>query len=365
MSSLSVIIPTRNRNHTLSFLLKLLFSNSNNDFEVIVCDNSDSRSVSVDQYADDPRLRYYFSDAPISMKDNCEYAVSLAKGDFLCMLGDDDGLILDEAFKVIDYLRKYKLDYALSADATFYWPGLQRQIFGAREYGFEVGYQTVKTPVELDPKKELKKVLAGGGCKILGLPRLYQGIVSRAVIDNIRNSVGAVFNAPMPDMSSSVAIALFADRGVLLETPFVINGVSGNSGGGKGAAGKHSGLIKDAYGLSQQDKDRWPHQIPPVWTGGTVWAASLLITLESLGSDDYTDSINLNAINGYLIAFNPVLFLRHVGLGNVGLSGIYTALNYLVKRAGSLISNGYLYVKLFSGFGVRSMDIGSYINAKR
>jgi glycosyltransferase involved in cell wall biosynthesis len=365
MCELSIVIPTRNRAYTLVHLLESLLVDSCLDFEIIVCDNSNERLNNIEKYLQDPRLIYHHSSEPLQMKENCEYAISLASGEFMCMLGDDDGLVLTEVEKVICYLKKHNLEYALSSDATYYWPGLNRRLFGVRDYGFEASYKFSQDWKKLDSKAELKKVINEGACKISYLPRLYQGIVKSSVIEKIKIETGAVFNAPMPDMSSSIAIALTTRHGLVSPVPFVINGVSENSGGGKGAAGKHSGLIKDAYGLSQTDKDMWPTEIYAVWSGGTVWAASAFLTLKKFDERILAHNINTDAIAGYLVAFHPSLFIKHIGLGDINLRVISVALRSIVARFISLIRNLSLYIKLTCGFGVRANNIRVYVESKQ
>lgn len=365
MSELSIVIPTRNREYTLIHLLESLLVDSFLDFEIVVCDNSNEPPNIIEKLIQDPRLKYHHSSKPLNMKENCEYAISMASGEFICMLGDDDGLVLTEVDKVIRYLKKHRLDYALSSDATFYWPGLNRRLFGVRNYGFEAFYKLSQDWEKLDSKAELNNVVHGGACKIGYLPRLYQGIVRSSVIEKIKVKTGEVFNAPMPDMSSSVAIALYTRHGILSPKPFVINGVSGNSGGGKGAAGKHSGLIKDAYGLSQADKDTWPAEIPPVWSGGTVWAASAFLTLKKFGENSLAHKINTDAIAGYLVAFHPLLYIKHIGFREINFRAISIAIRFLGARFISLFRNVSLYIRLACGFGVRANDIGAYVESKR
>ena len=62
--------------------------------ELVVQDNSDSRELESYTSASvvDRRLRYRYTPPPFSMIDNFNAAVELATGEYLCLIGDDDGV---------------------------------------------------------------------------------------------------------------------------------------------------------------------------------------------------------------------------------------------------------------------------------
>lgn len=355
---LSIVIPSKNRSNTLNDLVKYFLTCDLSDVEVIIEDNSDVINQHLSSL-DCLQIKYCHSNDKRSMVENCELAVSKASGTFVSMLGDDDGIDLELAKKII-LAKNY--DFYLSPSCTFYWPGLNRRIYGIRPYGYEAKYIFCKSR-NINPAFELEKVLSTGGIEISNLPRLYQGIVRRSCLEQIRSVRGHYFNAPMPDMSSSVALSLFCSIGYLHEIPFIINGVSSNSGGGMGAKGKHVGKLESAYGLTVQHIAQWPTEVPQFWSGGTVWSASLITTLKNLGFDDLIKRLNINRIYAHIIAQHFYDYYKIHGLHNLKLMHFMMATSILLKRFKFLLSNINLYLKLSMGHGIKCNSISEYLCA--
>src|SRR5262245_1422721 len=92
----SIVLPTRERADTLAVTLATVTSQAFPDFEVVVCDNHSSPPTAAVVEAarkSDPRVRYVRADRPLAMSDNWELALSHTRGEYICYLGDDDGLM--------------------------------------------------------------------------------------------------------------------------------------------------------------------------------------------------------------------------------------------------------------------------------
>src|SRR5690349_16522507 len=102
----SVVIPTRERAETLSSALRTCLEQTFDDYEIVVCDNCSSPATrAVVEAAGSARVRYVRSDRPLAMSANWELAVSHARGQYVTVLGDDDGLMpfaLRELRRLID-----------------------------------------------------------------------------------------------------------------------------------------------------------------------------------------------------------------------------------------------------------------------
>ncbi len=91
---LSVVIPTRNRQkYAISSIVSILRI-PDPYLEIVVQDNSDSRDLQelLRRNVQDSRLRYNYTPDPLSFIGNFNEAVRLATGDYLCFIGDDDGV---------------------------------------------------------------------------------------------------------------------------------------------------------------------------------------------------------------------------------------------------------------------------------
>lgn len=303
---LSIIIPTKNRYNTLISLCNYL-SECEGSFEVLIADNSDNNSSNIDYFNSLPdNFNYNYSNENLSMRENSLIALEMAQGKYLTMIGDDDGVVISEVFEVIKILDREKLDFALSQDCKYLWPNLKTRIFGSYSYGMLRKYSTSNDYKVIVPKDELDAVYQLGGTTINNLPRLYQGLVRKELVSTLIEKYKTPFLASMPDMSSSVAIATMAGNGIRHNKVFIVNGVSSKSGGGLGAAGKHQGGLTSGYGLTEQDIKEWPAEVPSFWSGGTVWAASFIITLKKLDKFE-SDKFNQDALKSYCRVFQPKL----------------------------------------------------------
>lgn len=357
---LSLVIPTKNRKHVLNTLIKYFHDCNNENIEIIVEDNSDEINEFIKSY-ESSFIKYYHSSKSRTLLENFEIAVSRASGKFLCILGDDDGICLKSAIEVINILETNKLDYAISPRAAFYWPNLRRRFFGTYSFGFEAKYSYVKAK-KLSPKKSLEKVLKIGGVQMLDLPKLYHGIVRKSVVDLLKGSTGAIFHSSPPDMSASIGLTIFAKEGYLHSSPFIISGISSGSGGGAGASGKHSSIVKEALFLSKSDKEKWPTEIPGIWTGGTVWSASMILTLKAINQDSLLNNFDDTKLHGYLIAFNPKLYFRYAKFSKKTIISIPYVLMNIYSRSVLFFKNIYVYLLLYLGKGKVAKSMAEYLS---
>src|SRR5690348_15865811 len=100
----TVVIPTRERDDCLRHSLRTCIEQDFDDYEIVVSDNCSSPETKqvVDEYAC-PRVRYVSADEPLPMCSNWELGISQARGEFVTVLSDDDGL-MPYAFKECDRL---------------------------------------------------------------------------------------------------------------------------------------------------------------------------------------------------------------------------------------------------------------------
>jgi glycosyltransferase involved in cell wall biosynthesis len=92
--SVSIIIPTHNRNVLLDQALFTALSKKYKKLEIIVFDNASEIPVSgTSQYANNPQVKLHRSDEFLSVTNSWNQAISHATGDYLIFLGDDDGIL--------------------------------------------------------------------------------------------------------------------------------------------------------------------------------------------------------------------------------------------------------------------------------
>ena len=92
----SIIIPTKNRQHTAIHAIKSCVLSSYQNIEIIISDVSDNDSLrNIITNLDDARVKYFYHPEGLSMKDNWEFGVSKTTGDYVSIIGDDDALMPD------------------------------------------------------------------------------------------------------------------------------------------------------------------------------------------------------------------------------------------------------------------------------
>src|SRR4051794_15241066 len=90
----SIVIPTRERATTLRFALQTCLNQQFTDYEIVVCDNASSPATRhVVEQAQSRSIRYVRSERLLPMSDNWDLAISNAQGEYILILGDDDGLM--------------------------------------------------------------------------------------------------------------------------------------------------------------------------------------------------------------------------------------------------------------------------------
>ena len=101
----SVVIPTRNRHDVLLHCLRTVVEQDHENLEIIVSDNASTPETrDVVESFKSPRMRYVNTGKPLSMSHNFEFALSHVTGDWISVLGDDDGLLPGGIRRALDKL---------------------------------------------------------------------------------------------------------------------------------------------------------------------------------------------------------------------------------------------------------------------
>jgi Glycosyl transferase family 2 len=247
------------------------------NFELIVQDNStDDRLGEMLAAFGDPRIRYAYTAEPLNMHQNFDRAIAHASGRYVCALGDDDAILVDEALRVLARAREGDLDAVLTGVAFYYWPGVRHRFWGDME-GLLTDFDEKSSSKDriLDPRRELERVFGQGVTAGLGkLPRVYQGFVSRRSLEALYARCGTHFPGASPDMANAVALAAFVNGILWSDRLVIVSGYSPHSGGGAGTSGQHHGRLEDQAHLPRGTLEEWDQAIPRFWSGVTIYAQS-------------------------------------------------------------------------------------------
>jgi glycosyltransferase involved in cell wall biosynthesis len=301
---LSIIIPTKNRYEYLIDVLHILKRIKHVGLEYIITDNTPDNgefSKFIDELSDE-RIKYFHVSGNISQTENSDFALSQAKGSYVCFIGDDD-VILENIFVMVDKMQEENIDCMIQDPVTYYWPDVDFKYSSGTQQAasFNYGNYSKHEFLEIDVTRELQMVMDCGATKIGLLPRVYHGIVRKEILDNVKGITGSYFPGPSPDMASSVALALLSAKTVLSKMTFTISGKSGKSASGMGLKHTHKGDLNKDF-LPSNILTTWNNKIPQFWSCSTIWAQSAYSSLNAFGSED---RINYNALYTNLLVFEP------------------------------------------------------------
>ncbi len=229
----SVVIPTRNRADTLLFTLRTCLEQDFEDYEIIVSDNgSDLETRQLVEQLASPLIRYIHTPRPLAMSDSWEFALEQARGEYVTILGADDGL-LSHCLRDADEILRMSPTQALRWESVLYtWPNLPRQPYQSPDR------LTIPLPRAGRPhvvkRVESRTVMAEAGNSRLSyaeLPMIYCSAIHRDLIARLRTLAGRVFKSESPDVYSSFALACVAGTYCSVDTPLAINALSGRSNG--------------------------------------------------------------------------------------------------------------------------------------
>lgn len=346
---LSIVVPTRNRHSTLAVIVDQFLSWDSQAFELVIEDNSDDPNVFapvLERHAGDARLRYRSHSGPRSMVDNCEAAVSRALGQVLTLIGDDDS-VTQQCIDVARWMVEQDVEAVVCGIATYTWPDMIHAIAINQGYNGKLMLPAVLGVTRpVDVAAEFKS-LATTGAQRLGLvPRLYQALVQKKLLDRTAADTGVFFPGPIPDMSNAVSLAKHATSCYFTDVPLIVSGQSRNSMSGRNSVRQHQGEIRKEKSLPAHTADLWDPRIPHFWSGPTVWAEAAIKAAEATKQQEFLSDFSFASVYAACFTYNerayyPLVFraMLHGGWGRalaMGPSVLWRIGSMVLLRAKTL-----------------------------
>lgn len=225
---LSIIVPTCNRPDTLQACLRTLTMQGSDKVEIIVSDNAgDPRTAEVVNAVQDPRIVSLRTDQRLGMSEHWEFALARAKGEWIAVIGDDDGLLPGSVDRFLKLADTSGVE-AISARRCYYtWPAAYDGRNGKLTVFGNGGEEIRNSAVWLE------KVVKNGWT-YKDLPGIYTGdFVKKDVLERVRQITGRYLSSIIPDIYSSVAIASVVPEYYYSQVPFAVSGASSHSTGQK------------------------------------------------------------------------------------------------------------------------------------
>lgn len=272
MPRFSIVVPTRERAETLRYTLLTCITQTFADYEVVVCDNFSSRETKrvVDSIGS-AKIRYHRSDRPLAMSDNWELAIAHAQGEYVIVIGDDDGL-LPHALADLDHVARSLNAPVLRWERLYYsWPNVP-----IAKYANQLVIPINRRSFEVDGRKVIQAA-GSNRTDYTILPMLYNAAIHRDLIAEMRHRAGRVLVAHAPDIASGYAFAALAGRYPSLGRPMTINGGSAKSSGIATILLDGTSVVAKEFGaLLAESPTRWHPGVPAVETIPTNLADGFL-----------------------------------------------------------------------------------------
>lgn len=227
----SILVPTRQRPDTLPATLATLVEQHGDDYEIVVADNcGDAEVDQVIKAAQmkNPRVKHIRSEQVLPMAVNWERGLAACTGEYVSVLGDDDGF-LPSTIEIVRYLVSAKNPRVIAWGVhTYWWPDTIAYWHRNRLY----------VPLASNELfwKESRPVLVETFRHVTSfshLPTIYNGFVHRDVINTVIGRFGGYFVPPdmSPDVSSGILNLAHTGRYLYSPRPLAVRGNSKRSTG--------------------------------------------------------------------------------------------------------------------------------------
>lgn len=319
---LSLVVPTKDRYFYLKKLILLLDSFSFDSFEMIIQDNTEDNAEILYFLKENKFsfVKYFHTKQQISVSQNSDLAILNSSGEYVCFIGDDDG-VSRYILNCVTWMKKNNVDALRQEKPIFYyWPDycdIKYKLSGSLL--FEMFTQNAYLQ---DPINSYTRLAKNAFADLTGMPRVYNGIVRRTVLDEIYRLGNTFFPGPSPDMANAVALCFFVKKFVIIDFPIIIAGACKSAGGGARLLKNLIGKIEDRPFLPANIKEVWDKRIPYLWASETIWPESAIEALRYVGREKLIDKISFDKIlarfsiyhrqyfrEGYRLAPNKCLFV--------------------------------------------------------
>lgn len=337
---LSIVVPTKNRYKYLYHLIDLVGDLDTNLVELVIQDNSTDNTEFIDFLKDNNNkwIKYFYHKDSVSMVENCDKAILNSIGNYICFIGDDDGFCLD-ILNAVEYMSKHNIDVMLSSKTFYNWPDYSdNSVFDITE---ALVYRKGNGNIEkIDSTKELNKCVSNGFDGLYKMPRAYQSMISRKIMDKVWDRYGTFFPGPSPDMANAVALSLLDPVCYYWDGPLVYSGQSKSVGGGERLLDSNKlKKLTEVPIMPANVLDSWDEKIPAYWCADSIWPQSAIQALRNYSNF----RINYEKILARFVFYHSVYYGECKELAPSSLKLHYYLLLLFVKKILAFIGHRITY----------------------
>lgn len=290
---ISIVVPTKNRYKYLKYLIDLIESFNSTEIELVIQDNSDDNSEILDflKNKNYQSIKYFYSSKKLSMSGNSDLAVLNSTGEYVCFIGDDDG-VCRNIIDCVRWMKENDIEAAKPSKVGYYWGDYNKEKFKDNLSETLVYKKPNLTYEYIDTLKALEQTLKTGFQDKKNLPFLYTGIVKRLILDEVYKMGNTYFPGGSPDISNAVSLCFFITKYVFIDVPIIIPGTSNMTGGGIHRRKGRISALENVGFIDQSVVDNWEKEIPRIWAGRLAWPESALKGLRYVNHSDLIKGMN-------------------------------------------------------------------------
>ena len=282
---LSIVIPTRNRQKYALQSVQQIYDVTDDAVQIVVQDNSDDNSLSamLEKQAFGPRVKYTYIATRIPGVDNYAGGIAQSDGEYICCIGDDDGVLRDIT-KVTAWAKANNVAaIKLGVQASYFWPGTMPS-FPEGCLNLE---DTDASHFYANPQKELVSFLKTGCLDFPNalLVKAYHGIVRKDMFDKIYAKTGRYCGGLSPDIYLSTSLSLDTESLLCVNFPLTIFGACKQSTTGDSVNKVNVSKLELAPHFIGQPYT-WSDKVPDYYCGMNIWADSAMHALDDMGAGD-------------------------------------------------------------------------------
>ncbi len=234
---ISIVIPTRNRAEFLGPCIETCLKSEDKNLEIIVSNNNSTDDTELlVRSIKDPRVKLVTPGRDVSMRQNFEYALSQASGEYVIFIGDDDGILSNGLSTVRHLINAKSPDVIIWKHITYLWPHKNN---GPKNGLLKFRFRDFCGPLEeLNPREILNKYCQTQLTNYRDGANIYHGCISRKLITQIKSKGGQYFQGQIPDVNTAISNLAYANNLIWIRNPVTIagqgeksNGAAMNSGG--------------------------------------------------------------------------------------------------------------------------------------
>lgn len=319
---ISLIVPTRNSAAVVKYALKTCIEQNYENYEIIVSDNSSPGIEDTRQVVDElnsPKIKYYRTSGNYAMNENYEYAYEQASGEYLIILGSDDGLLLHALETLSEVIKELNYPLSLSWDLAAYgWPKVD---IPRIRNGLFIPYPTQKGSIKCTYYDEsyLSAVL-NFEARYSVLPMFYyNSIIKRELAEEAKKVAGRLFTCSAPDVYTGVVFAHLQKKYIHINMPMAVGGSSESSVG--------ISVGNSVYSSKNKNEDNAAFEIKKVKSQNQEYHSvhapyfaveeSAVVSVASVAQRYFGDSFEVNRENFYKACTRQ----------------LYSGENFIAKRA--------------------------------